>query len=53
MDFTMLAQQFDAPTVKAIVLMGSHARGDAGPYSNVDLGRFINQEFEKAYHGEQ
>ncbi len=49
----MLAQQFDAPTVKAIVLMGSHVSGDAGPYSNVDLGRFINQEFEKAYHGEQ
>ncbi|MCE7980143.1 MAG: nucleotidyltransferase domain-containing protein [Caldilinea sp. CFX5] len=41
MDFTTLAKQFDAPTVKAIVLMGSHARGDAGPYSDVDLVRFV------------
>lgn len=41
MDFTTLAQPFDAPSVKALVLMGSHARGDAGPYSDVDLVRFV------------
>lgn len=41
MDFITLAQQFDAPAVKALVLMGSHARGDAGPYSDVDLVRFV------------
>ena len=41
MDFTALAHQFDAPTVKALVLMGSHARGDAGPYSDIDLVRFV------------
>lgn len=41
MDFITLAQQFDHPAVKALVLMGSHARGDAGPYSDVDLVRFV------------
>ena len=40
-DFLTLAQHFDAPDVQAIVLMGSHARGDAGPYSDVDLVRFV------------
>jgi hypothetical protein len=43
MDFIALAQQFDAPTVKAIVLMGSYARGEAGPYSDVDLVRFVEE----------
>lgn len=41
MDFLTLAQRFDAPVVQALVLMGSHARGDAGPYSDVDLVRFV------------
>jgi hypothetical protein len=41
MDFIRLAQSFDAPRVNAIALMGSHARGDAGPYSDVDLVRFV------------
>ena len=36
-----LARNFDAPDVRAIALMGSHARGDAGPYSDVDLVRFV------------
>lgn len=40
-DFSSLAQQFNAPGVEAIVLMGSHARGNAGPYSDVDLVRFV------------
>jgi hypothetical protein len=44
MNFAALAHQFDASTVKAIVLMGSHARGDAGPYSDVDLVRFVAEE---------
>jgi predicted nucleotidyltransferase len=42
-DFQQLAQQFDGPGVNAIVLMGSHARGDAGPYSDVDLVRFVDE----------
>ncbi len=33
--------RFDAPEVRAIVLMGSHARGDAGPFSDVDLVRLL------------
>lgn len=47
MDFITLAHRFDAPGVQAIVLMGSHARGDAGPYSDVDLVRFVEEA-----HGE-
>lgn len=42
-DFIALAHRFDAPGVQAIVLMGSHARGDAGPYSDVDLVRFVEE----------
>jgi hypothetical protein len=38
-----LIERFDGADVKAIVLMGSHARGDAGPYSDVDLVRFISE----------
>jgi predicted nucleotidyltransferase len=37
MDYRALARRFDAPGVRAIVLMGSLARGDAGPFSDVDL----------------
>ncbi|MEZ4737496.1 MAG: nucleotidyltransferase domain-containing protein [Caldilineaceae bacterium] len=43
-DIPLFAQQFDHPAVNAIVLMGSHARGDAGPYSDVDLVRFVAEE---------
>lgn len=39
--YEALAQQFDAPGVHAIVLLGSHARGDAGPYSDIDLLRLV------------
>lgn len=35
-----LAQRFVGNGIRAIVLMGSYARGDAGPYSDVDLVRF-------------
>jgi len=42
MDFiASLAEQFDGPQVRALVLMGSHARGTAGPYSDVDLVRIM------------
>ncbi len=40
-DFAALAERFDGPEVRALVLMGSFARGDAGPYSDVDLVRFF------------
>lgn len=39
-------QQYDHPSVRAFVLMGSYARGDAGPFSDVDLVRFVNDETE-------
>jgi hypothetical protein len=35
-----LIQRFDLPEGRALVLMGSYARGDAGPFSDVDLVRF-------------
>jgi hypothetical protein len=44
MDFLVVGQRFDLPGVNAIVLMGSHARGDAGPYSDVDLVRFVAED---------
>ncbi len=45
-DFTQLARRFDAPTVQAIALVGSHARGQAGPLSDIDLLRFLAQDAE-------
>lgn len=37
-----LIRRFNAPFVSAIVLMGSQARGEAGPYSDVDIVRYTN-----------
>jgi hypothetical protein len=36
-----LLQRFDGPNTHAVVLMGSYARGDAGPFSDIDLVRFV------------
>ncbi len=36
-DFTKIAQRFITPDVYAVLLVGSHARGDAGEFSDVDL----------------
>lgn len=43
-DWTALGRQFDGPGVAAIALMGSHGRGDAGPYSDVDVVRFLREK---------
>lgn len=40
--FIEIAQQFAVSGVRAILLLGSYARGDAGPYSDVDLLRLID-----------
>ncbi|MCP4428055.1 MAG: hypothetical protein GY803_26515 [Chloroflexi bacterium] len=40
-DFNVLAERFIEPTVNAVALMGSFARGDAGHFSDVDLVRFL------------
>jgi hypothetical protein len=37
-----LIQRFDVPGVHALVLMGSYARGEAGPYSDIDVVRFTD-----------
>lgn len=42
MDFNHLATAYVAPGVRAIALFGSHARGDAGPWSDIDLVRFVD-----------
>jgi hypothetical protein len=39
-----LAQRFDRPGVNAIVLMGSYARGSPGPYSDIDLVCFTDED---------
>ena len=44
LDFKALAAQFDHLSIKAVVLMGSHARGTAGPFSDVDLVRFTQDD---------
>ena len=44
LNFNILAQQFDLPEVRAIVLMGSYGRGEPGPYSDIDLVRFTHEE---------
>jgi predicted nucleotidyltransferase len=38
---TALVAELDGPSVTAIALGGSYARGDANPYSDVDLAAFV------------
>ena len=44
MNISALLHQFHHSTVTAIALFGSHARGDAGPHSDVDLIRFVSAD---------
>lgn len=43
LDLQELSGRFDRPEVKALALMGSYSRGEAGPYSDIDLARFVDQ----------
>jgi hypothetical protein len=43
-----LLQKHDAPGVRAFVLMGSHARGEAGPHSDIDLVYFVDDSLPEA-----
>jgi hypothetical protein len=36
-----LSGRFDHPAAQALALLGSHARGDAGPFSDIDLLRLV------------
>lgn len=38
-----LVARFDMPGVQAILLVGSFSRGEAGPYSDVDLVRLVSK----------
>ena len=40
-----LIAEIDNDTIRGIVLGGSHARGDATPYSDVDLACFVPDTF--------
>jgi predicted nucleotidyltransferase len=42
-DLDQLVRKFDGPGVNALVLTGSHARGTAGVFSDIDLIRYIEQ----------
>lgn len=44
LDLEQLARRFDAPGVRAIAVMGSHARGDNLPHSDIDLLRLIEAD---------
>ncbi|MFN8505866.1 nucleotidyltransferase domain-containing protein [Kouleothrix sp.] len=39
-----LIGRFGHPAARALVVMGSYARGDAGPYSDIDLARFAARD---------
>ncbi len=43
-DIHSLIRQFDNHEVQALVLMGSYARGTAGPFSDIDLVRFVDDQ---------
>jgi len=40
-DIQALIARFDDPAAKALVVLGSHTRGEAGPFSDVDLFRIF------------
>ncbi len=40
--FQSLIERYHSPGARAFALMGSHARGDAGPHSDLDLVRFVD-----------
>jgi predicted nucleotidyltransferase len=41
-DIDKLIQRFDkTDVVQALILMGSYARNEAGPHSDIDLVRFV------------
>ncbi len=40
-NLSALARRFDGPGVRALWLKGSFARGDAGPFSDVDIDRLL------------
>lgn len=46
-----LVGKFDAPGVEAIVLMGSYAAGNAGPFSDIDLVRLVEKGAEPPLSG--
>jgi hypothetical protein len=50
-DLAALATRFDAPGVMALVLAGSLGRGEAGPFSDVDLVRLYRGETPPAGDG--
>ncbi|MBN9392472.1 MAG: nucleotidyltransferase domain-containing protein [Chloroflexi bacterium] len=46
-NFEELAEAFQGPEVLAIALLGSHATGQAGPFSDIDLVRFVESDADE------
>jgi len=44
LDFSAIVKQCQSPGVLAIALMGSFARGDSGPFSDVDIVRLCDSD---------
>lgn len=43
-DWPRMVRRFDHPAARALVLVGSHARGDPNAFSDVDLVRFTSSD---------
>ena len=50
-DFDKLADIFRTDNTRALVLMGSHARGDACAYSDIDLMRIVHSKADDSDAG--
>jgi len=41
--FQAIARRFDSRSVVSIAVVGSHARGEAGAHSDIDIVRFVRR----------
>ena len=48
LDLSSHLEEWTTPNTVAFALLGSYARGDAGPHSDIDIARFVNDDKEEA-----